>query len=515
MKQQDRIALAAWNEYRDASLRAAPVEVHLSAAETERKRKYLEAHPIEWIKYFFSEFAQYDFAPFQEKAILRCIHHDEWFEVLSWARSLAKSTCVMFVVMYLTLTGRKRNVMIASATQDDARRLLDPYRRQLETNARLRAFYGNQQNLGQWTDEEFVTKGGVSFRCLGAGNAPRGSRNGAVRPDVLLVDDFDTDQSVRNPDTVEKMWQWWEGALYATRDPARPTLIIFCGNIIARDCCVTRAGARADHWDVVNIRDRQGRSTWPAKNTEEKIDATLAKISTAAQQTEYFNNPVTAGEIFRDLKYGPMPRLSRFRFLVIYSDPAPGESRSAGASTKAVGLVGMAGEDVYVLKVKLDHETNDTFINWHFELLDYAAALAAQQGVACPPVYAYMENNKLQDPFFQQVFKPLLAKKRRERGQQLYVTPDEERKTDKAARIEANLEPLNREGHLVLNQDERSDPHMVRLDEQFRLFTTRLRFPADGPDMVEGAYRILRRKAATLLQPVVTVPRRRAAKGRL
>lgn len=506
MKQQDRIALAQWNEYRDASLRAAPVEVNLSPVEIERKRKHLEDHPIEWIQYFFSEFTQYEFAPFHVRAIKRCIAHDEWFEVLSWARSLAKSTCVMFIVLYLTLTGRKRNVMIASATQDDARRLLDPYRQQFESNARIRAFYGDQQNPGQWTDEEFVTKAGAAFRCLGAGNAPRGSRNGAIRPDVLLVDDFDTDASVRNPDIVEKMWQWWEGALYATRDPARPTLIIFCGNIIARDCCVTRAGARADHWDIINIRDRDGHSTWPAKNSEEKIDATLSKISTAAQQTEYFNNPVTAGEIFRDLRYGPVPRLSRFPFLVIYSDPAPGESRNANASTKAAGLLGLLGDDLYVIRVFLDHETNDTFINWHFDLLQYAADLAAAQHCACPPVYAYMENNKLQDPFFQQVFKPLLAKKRRQRDTHLFVTPDTERKTDKAARIEANLEPLNREGHLILNQDEQNDPNMQRLDEQFCLFTTRLRFPADGPDMVEGAYRILRRKSASI-HPVTTIPR--------
>lgn len=48
------------------------------------------------------------------------------------------------------------------------------------------------------------------------------------------------------------------------------------------------------------------------------------------------------------------------------------------------------------------------------------------------PVYCYMENNKLQDPFFQQVFRPLVAKVRKERGIQLYIRPDERKKTDKA-----------------------------------------------------------------------------------
>ena len=45
-----------------------------------------------------------------------------------------------------------------------------------------------------------------------------------------------------------------------------------------------------------------------------------------------------------------------------------------------------------------------------------------------------MENNKLQDPFFQQVFKPLVAKVRREQKIALFIRGDEEKKTDKATR---------------------------------------------------------------------------------
>ena len=102
-----------------------------------------------------------------------------------------------------------------------------------------------------------------------------------------------------------------------------------------------------------------------------------------------------------------------------------------------------------------------------------------------------MENNKLQDPFFQQVFKPLVAKVRKEHNIALYIRGDEEKKTDKATRIEANLEPLNREGNLILNQAEHDNPHMRELDDQFRLFTLSLRYPADGPDAVEGGNRII------------------------
>ena len=496
LTQKDRDMIKEWNVFLEAGLRRSNQEVSLSRAEILKERTELERDPIQWIRFFFPDFVTYEFAPFHIRAIKRCIQHDEWFEVLSWARSLAKSTTVMFIILYLALTGRRKNVIMASATQDSAIRLLEPYRRTLESNGLIRAYYGKQVSPGSWSSDEFVTKCGCSFRAVGEGNAPRGSRNGADRPDTLLVDDFDTDEAVRNPDTVNKMWEWWEKALYPTRDPANPVLVIFCGNIIARDCCITRAGQMADHWDVVNIRDKEGKSTWPAKNTEEKIDEALSKISVSAQQTEYYNNPVTEGEVFKELTYGKVPKLSQFRFLIIYGDPAPGENRTKNSSTKSCILMGRMGQKTYVIKVFLDRGLNADFIDWYVQLRDYVGDVT--------PVYCYMENNKLQDPFFQQVFKPLVAKVRREKDIQLFIHPDEERKTDKATRIEANLELLNREGNLILNEAEKENPHMKRLDDQFRLFTLRLKFPADGPDCVEGGLRILKKKLVQL-DPVRTL----------
>ena len=73
-------------------------------------------------------------------------------------------------------------------------------------------------------------------------------------------------------DIVNKKWEWYEQAFYATRSISEPTLIGWAGNIIARDCCVVRAAKLANHHDIVNIRDKNGRSTWPQKNTEEHID---------------------------------------------------------------------------------------------------------------------------------------------------------------------------------------------------------------------------------------------------
>lgn len=78
-----------------------------------------------------------------------------------------------------------------------------------------------------------------------------------------------------------------------------------------------------------------------------------------------------------------------------------------------------------------------------------------------------MENNKLQDPFFKQVLKKHLNRLRKKHGIPLNIIPDEERKTDKATRIEANLEPMDRDGNLIFNEQEKDSSDMKELVDQF------------------------------------------------
>ena len=478
VKASKKELLNKWEEYRNSLLTDTTVDGALSFADILKKRVELEANPIEWIKFFFPTFAKADFAPFQKKAIKRIISNPEWYETLSWSRELSKTTSVMFIVLYLVLTGKKKNILLTSNSYDNAERLLEPYRANLDSNPRIKAYYGDQQELGHWQMGDFKTKHGAAFRALGAGQSPRGTKNNEIRPDVLIQDDFDTDEDCRNPDIINNKWNWFEQALYPTRSVNVPLLVIWCGNIIAKDCCITRAGKISDNWDVVNIRDKHGKSTWPEKNSEAHIDRTLSKISTRAQQQEYYNNPVAEGETFKEMHWGAVPPLSKFRFLVAYGDPAPSNNKTKANSYKSIFLIGMLDGNFYVITGYLDKVTNADYVDWYYYLNEYVAGKTQ--------VYFITENNTLQDPFYQQVFKPLFIEAGKRNGYYLSISPDERKKPDKYSRIEGNLEPLNRQGRLILNEREKGNPHMVRLEEQFLLVNPQLKAPADGPDCVEG-----------------------------
>ena len=191
-----------------------------------------------------------------------------------------------------------------------------------------------------------------------------------------------------------------------------------------------------------------------------------------------------------------MPSLKKFRFLIGYGDPAYSNSKKKGSSTKALWLIGKYKGVYYVIKGFLAHETNANFIGWHFELDKYVAGKTN--------VYWYIENNKLQDPFYQQVFKPLLREECAKRKTQLFIREDTRKKTDKATRIEANLEPLDRLGTWIFNEEEKDNPHMQELINQFKLFELTLPYPADGPDAIEGGVTMVDTKTGEL-EPTYTI----------
>ena len=521
MKPSDNQMLKDWQAFIDNIRKDTAVDKPLSYAEREKRRAELEANPIAWIKEMFPNFAKYEFAEFQKKAINRIINQTtagNWYEVLSWARELAKSTIVMFIVMYLVLTGKKRNIILTSSSNDNAVRLLSVYRGQLEANQRIQYYYGNQKGT-KWTEDHFVTKSGASFYALGARQSPRGFKIEDVRPDVILPDDFDTDEECRNPEIVNDKWNWFEQALYFTRSWSEPLLVLFSGNIIAKDCCIVRAGKKATelaerekplgNWDIMNIRMvnikkpnpkndfEEGVSVWPQKNSEEAIDEVLAQVSSASGQKECFNNPVVEGEYFKEMKWGEIPPLHKFPFLVSYGDPAPSNKTAISrkgvkklGSFKSNVLLGVLGGKLYVVTCFLDRVINDEFVNWYYYQRDFVKDKAV--------IYNSIENNKLQDPFYEQVFKPLFHKKSIERGFIISISPDGRNKPDKFVRIEGNLEPVHRAGNLILNIREKDNPHMKRLEEQFLLFDDGLPAPADGPDAVEGGYFIAQQKLSSI-----------------
>lgn len=491
-----------------------PVDMNESLAEKKKRIKQLEANQEKWKEYYFPHYNKVKSPSFHRRSSRRLITNflrkKHYTCARRWARGLAKSTLTMEDVLYLVLTGKLKNILLISSTYDAAAEFLEKYRVELDSNSRIINDYGKQVKQGSWAYGEFTTRKGAKFMALGARQQPRGTANAQYRPDCIIFDDFDTDEECLNPDIINKKWDWVEKAVYFTVDVASPYLIIWLGNTIAPDCCLVRASKNVDHDEIVNIRDDDGKSVWPEKNSEEDIDYLLSKVSWAAGQQEYFNNPVREGAIIKEVHWGKIPPIKKFQFLVAYADPSTSnkDTKVAGSnksSYKSLVLVGYRDNNYYLLKCFLDQTSNDKFIDWFFALHDYVDDKTV--------VYYLIENNTLQDPFYQQVLIPLFYKKARERYLQIPIAPDTRDKPAKFFRIEATLEPLFRNGNIIFNEAEKENPHMERMAAQVLGVSPSAKI-MDGADALEGAIYIVNQKKVLINSDMITAIPKRTNKKR-
>jgi hypothetical protein len=503
--------LINWEKFRQNVRKQTVVNLSENAAERKARIAALEADPQKWKEYYFPKYFKYKSPKFHIDASNR-IHRNfkkkkHYYGVRHWARGLSKTTTLMFDVLFLVLTGKLKNILLISSTYDAAERFLTKYQVQLDSNQRIIADYGKQELPGSWRMGNFTTRGGAEFLAVGAGQSPRGSGNEEIRPDCIIVDDFDTDEECRNIDIINQKWDWFEKAVFFAVDTSEPYLIIWNGNIIAEDCCVVRAGRIADHCEIINIRDENGKSVWPEKNKEDDIEYQLSKVSYESGQQEMFNNPIRQGQTFKEMTYGKCPPLKDLAFAVVYADPAPSnrdkptlKSRLHN-SAKSVGLIGYKDLKYYVYKAYVENTTNSNFVDWLYEMRDHVDMRTQ--------TFYFIENNTLQNPFYEQVLLPIIFQKGAERKDVLPITPDAREKPDKWVRIEGTLEPLNRLGNLILNIDEKDNPHMKRLEAQFKGANANSR-NMDAPDMVEGGVWIIQSKNAVDNVGGITVFKRKA-----
>lgn len=482
---------AKWDDFVREMRQATPVNLDERPEEKSKRIAQLEADPEKWFAYYFPTFATSEPAPFHKQSTRRIVKNSRWFEVRMWSRELAKSTRTMMEVLYLALAKKElRNILLVSNSYDNAERLLAPYKLNLEANMRIIADYGTQVKLGSWEAGEFVTSGGVSFRALGAGQSPRGTRNENFRVDCILLDDIDTDEECRNQRRIIEKFKWIQEALIPTVSVSGNYRIIVCGNKIAKVCVVALCEKLADYVHKVNIRDKNGKSVWD-KNSEEDIDKILSLISYASAQKEYFNNPISEGTVFKQMNYKKLPNLRQYHWLVCYTDPSFKDTKKN--DFKATVLVGRWKDEFHIIKAYCEQTSTSNMIEWHYQIAEFVAERV--------PVYYMMEANFIQDTLINEFYKYSTANDKKI----IPLKGDQRKKADKFARIESLLEPLNRNEKLWLNEDEANSLHMQRLEEQFLAIEPGSSAHDDGPDAVEGAVWIINNKTVHNTQNIQTI----------
>lgn len=149
--------------------------------------------------------------------MLSSIARKEDDENIAWAcpRQHAKTAygTNIFPVHQVVFKHRKF-IMVVSETVTVAGTFIQWGNRQLKFNRKLIQDFGpmlhERANLNEVDNkEEYITLNGVKVMARGAGGQMRGMRFGNVRPELIVLDDLESDEDVRTPVAREKIRNWF------------------------------------------------------------------------------------------------------------------------------------------------------------------------------------------------------------------------------------------------------------------------------------------------------------------
>jgi predicted phage terminase large subunit-like protein len=478
MRVKDRTALLKWDSFKKNLIKSTSVDSNENALDKQKRIAHLLSDFEAFCTYYFPQYTTSPFAQFHKRFAKKTVENNRIFITRAWSRDHAKSvTSGVMLPLFLKMKGELKNMLLVSYSEDNAIELLRPLKIQLESNQRLINDFGIQKGRGNWEDGKFITADGCSFRAIGSGQNPRGSRNEEARPDYILCDDIDDDELCRNPKRLDNAWDWLIGALFGCLSIEGAKRFIIVGNIIAKDSLVKRSINVADDFEQINILDKQGQPSWKERFSLQECQYMISKMGYRLSQREYFNNPISEGKVFKkkDIVFGKVPDIAKMPFKVAYLDP--GFKKTNASDTKAWILAGIRDGKYYIIKAFCGQASITEMIEWGYEIDAY---LKRKNTTA----RFVMEEVFLQDLLYSD-FKDYGKKK-----YPLSLTGDKRKKPDKDSRIESISGHFER-GNVVFNEDEENNPHMKELVEQFLNFEPGVKTKKDGPDATEGAFYIL------------------------
>ena len=470
---------------------------------TQRERiAVLKTDFVKFCQYYFPHYITEPdgtitpFAWFHKKAV-RLIQPNT-LTVLEWHREAAKSVFAdIMLPLFLYAKGELTGMVIASANEDKAAKLLSDVQAEFESNQLWINDYGQLAALGSWQTGQFSTTDGIGFWGFGVGQSPRGIREQEKRPNYCVVDDADTKERCKNESRVMEAVEWIREDLFGAIGLRSGARFVIAGNRIHRNSIVSNMVGDVEPKHPINagvqhvkafaienprthakaeIEDPTSVPAWKERYSKDHFRKRFELIGYGATRREYFHEHIERGLVFRPewIEFEQPPRLVDFEDIVIYTDPSfKGAKSNDYKATAVVGLYRSKGSEGGKLKyMVLDafcrQVSVSAMVKANYDFYDWIGERGRY----------FMEANAMQSSLLDDFDTEGSA-----RGYYLPISGDTAKKVDKFQRIE-NLTPLFERGMICFNADKRGSSDMQNGIGQLLAFPTG---HDDFPDAIEGA----------------------------
>lgn len=306
---------------------------------------------------------------------------------LAAPRGFAKSTIVTkFYPLHSALFKVHKDICIISASEGLASEHLRFIKLEIENNAKIKAVWGDVRSE-KWNETHLAITHKDGFICniraKGAGGQIRG-----FRPDCIILDDIETDDSCESEDQRKKLKHWIFKACLNTLMPSGKFCLI--GTLIHPLSVLNDILKISNGWTKKRFQayidgiEKEGNELWPAMWSHDKLQQRKREIGSWAFASEYMNNPMVdeSNPIKEEyLRYYDTPPTSMS--VVVICDPAYTEDTTG--DWKVAMVIGIdKNQSRYVLEYHRSHaptgEYQDAILNLYTKYKNICTAVGCPSG---------------------------------------------------------------------------------------------------------------------------------------
>jgi predicted phage terminase large subunit-like protein len=396
-------------------------------------------------------------------------------------REHAKSTVVGFGrVIHAVCYQLTRFVVILRESDGVAETAVDDIRQEFESNERIREDFGDLVGERKWTGAQFVTSSDIKILGRGLGSSMRGLKHRQYRPDLVILDDAEDDDTVDSKTQRDKLERKILRVVLNLIGPGGKFFMI--GTVLHHDSVLVRMLRKTDVFTTRvwrAIKD-DGQPLWPARWPLSRLERKRKEIGARNFATEFMNDPANEEEQIFSPQYerrfddDDLAGLAMDETASI--DPAIGTK--AKNDDSAVVVVGESGGNYYLLRARL-------------KKLKIQAQVELVFGTfrEFPRILKF----GFETVAYQSALKQLVDEENRRANLHLPATAVDDISTDKLKRI-STLAPLWEQGRIWMPSARSAywSPDVEKLLEELYALGCSANSHDDGPDALERAIKLSR-----------------------
>lgn len=397
---------------------------------------------------FFSDLCTHDTPMFHREIFNLCRTEDRL--LLAAPRGFAKSSVVARIyALHSILFKTRKDIVIISASEGLAIEHIRYLKQLLEVNEDIKNLWGVTKS-DKWTETHIGIKhpdGTIcNLRARGAGAQIRG-----FRPDLIILDDIETDESCESEDQRRKLKGWLFKACLNSLKVGGQFIVI--GTLIHPLAVIADLFTVNNSWTkrkwaaYKDDRQEAGNELWAELWNHDRLQARKREIGTTAFASEFLNNPMldeNAPIKDEDIRY--WDTLPSQYSMVMAIDPAYSEDEKA--DYKACSLVAVdPNGNRYLVDYIRCHDTSLEFIKQCVNLYNnhsrYITAVGLPKSGGDREFFSsferYCDEHK--------VYPPIVELKN------TFITATGAKIRNKHGRIKASLQPLFENGRYYIHSN--------------------------------------------------------------